>query len=461
MTKSTTPFVSSQISRRSFLKGAGLLAAGTVSGFPLIVPSKVFGADAPGRKVNVGMIWMGRQAVGANLKPFLVNPKTQVVAVCDVDSWRLENGKKAVEAHYAKQKDNSSWKGCKAYGDFRELLANKDIDAVMISTPDHWHAVMAIMAAKAGKDVCCEKPLNLSIREGRLVADAMKKYGRIFRTDSEFRSGAAYHRVCELVRNGFIGKLHTIRTGCPTESFAGEAAPDMPVPPELNYDFWLGPAPKAPYTVNRVHTPKNVGTRPGWMRIRDYCDGMICNWGTHLNDIAQWGNKTDDTGPVEVEATGSYHKGILWNVLEKFESRFKYANGVELFYTMSEPHVRFEGDKGWVQVSAKNMGLYASSGVSASSEEILKAEIPSNGEKLLRQGEKENFVDCVLSRQRPLADAEVGHRTNSICHLAHISIQLGGRKLKWDPDKELFEDDAANKLIARTNYQGEWNPEKL
>ncbi|OGV62052.1 MAG: hypothetical protein A2283_23525 [Lentisphaerae bacterium RIFOXYA12_FULL_48_11] len=459
MTRSTSG--SNQVSRRSFLKGFGLLAAGGLSGFPLIIPGRVLGADAPGKKINMGMIGMGRQMMGSNLKPFLVNPNTRVVAVCDVDSWRMEEGRKAIEDYYAKQGSAGSRKGCKTYGDFRELLADKDIDAVMISTPDHWHAIMAIMAAKAGKDVCCEKPLNLSIGEGRLVADAMKKYGRIFRTDSEFRSGKAYHRACELVRNGCIGKLHTIRTGCPKETFAGEAAPDMPVPSELNYEFWLGPAPKAQYTLNRVHAPHNLNARPGWMRIRDYCDGMICNWGTHLNDIAQWGNGTDDAGPVEVEATGSYHKGVLWNVLEAFDAKFKYANGVELLYKMSHPHVRFEGDKGWVQVDAENKGLYASSGVSASSEEILKSEIGPGGEKLLLQHEKENFIDCVLSRKRPLADAEVGHRTNSICHMAQISIQLGGRKLKWNPDKELFDDEAANKLLTRLNYRGEWDPAKM
>ena len=449
------------LSRRTFLKGSGLFAAGAAFGFPMIIPGKVLGADAPGRKINMGMIGMGRQMMGANLKPFLVNANTQVVAVCDVDSWRLDIGKKAVETHYGKAKDSGVWKGCKAYSDFRELLANKDIDAVMISTPDHWHAVMSIMAAKAGKDISCEKPLNLSLREGRLVADAMKKYGRVFRTDSEFRSSKAYHRACELVRNGHIGKLHTIRTGCPTESFAGESAPDMPVPKELNFDFWLGPAPKASYTVNRVHTPHNVNSRPGWMRIRDYCDGMICNWGTHLNDIAQWGNKTDETGPVEVEATGTYHNGAVWNVLEKFEARYKYVNGVKLFYNMSHPYVRFEGDKGWVCVDAENKGLYASSGLSASSDEILKAEIGPNEEHLLMQGEKENFIDCVISRKRTLADAEVGHRTNSICHIAQISIRLGGKKLKWDPERELFDDAEANKMLAKSGYCGEWNPEKL
>jgi predicted dehydrogenase len=442
-------------SRRTFLQLSAASAA------PLLLPTRLLGQSAPSKRLNIGMIGMGRQAMGCNLTPFLASEKTQVTAVCDVDAWRLTNAKTFVENYYGGRNASGAWKGCATYRDFRDLLANKDIDAVMISTPDHWHAAMAILAAKAGKDVCCEKPLNLSIREGRLVADAMKKYGRIFRTDSEFRSTGSYHRACELVRNGRIGKLHTIRTGCPKESFKGEEAPDMPVPAELDFDAWLGPAPKAPYTVNRVHPPKNISGRPGWMRVRDYCDGMICNWGTHLNDIAQWGNNTDDTGPVEVEATGVHHKGVLWNVLESFESRFRYANGVELFYSMSHPHVRFEGDKGWVQVDAENKGLYASSGVSASSEDILKSVIKPDEIHLLKQSEKVNFIDCALSRNRPLADAEVGHRTNSLCHLAHIAIQLGGAKLKWDPDKERFDSEAANTLLARPYYRDGWDPEKL
>ena len=383
------------------------------------------------------------------------------MAVCDVDSWRLGEAKARVAKHYATRNASGAWKGCKAYADFRELLADKDVDAVMISTPDHWHAIQSILAARAGKDVCCEKPITLSVREGRLVAEAMKKHGRVFRTDSEFRSQVSYHRVCELVLNGAIGKLHTIRTGCPTESFVGEVADLMPVPEELDYKQWLGPAADAPYTMCRVHARKTLNSRPGWMRIRDYCDGMIGNWGTHLNDIAQWGNGTSDTGPVEIEATGAYHQGKLWNVLQKFESRFRYANGVELFYKMSEAHVRFEGDKGWVQVSAKNMGLYAESGVSASSEDILKSKIPQEGTHLLRQPEKENFIDCCFSRGRTVADAEVGHRTNSISHLAQIGIRLDGAKLTWDPAKEQFTEPAANKLLSRPFYREDWDPEKL
>lgn len=441
--------------RRTFL---GLAA---VSAAPLILPPRLLGQGAPSARINVGMIGCGRQAMGCNLTPFLADPRTQVTAVCDVDAWRLAGAKAFVENYYGGRTPSGTWKGCTAYHDFRELLANKDIDAVMISTPDHWHAAMAILAARAGKDVCCEKPLNLSVREGRLVADAMKRHGRVFRTDSEFRSQSTYHRACELVRNGRIGALRTIRTGCPVESFKDESAPARPVPEGLDYDLWLGPAPQAPYTVNRVHPTKDIVGRPGWMRIRDYCDGMICNWGTHLNDIAQWGNNTDETGPVEVEASGAYHKGVLWNVLESFKARYRYANGVELFYEMGHPHVRFEGDKGWVQVDAQNKGLYAASGVSASSEEILKSVIRPDETHLLKQSEKTNFIDCVVSRQRTLADAEIGHRTTTVCHLAHIAIQLGGAKLAWDPARERFDSEAANRLLSRPYYRDGWNPEKL
>jgi len=441
-------------SRRTFLKLSAVA-------FPTVLPARLFGQNAPSKRINVGMIGCGRQAMGCNLTPFLADARTQVTAVCDVDAWRLAGAKAFVENYYGGRSANGTWKGCTAHRDFRDLLADKDIDAVMISTPDHWHAIMSILAAKAGKDVCCEKPLNLSIREGRLVADVMTKCGRVFRTDSEFRSQTSYHRACELVRNGRIGTLHTIRTGCPVEQFEGESASAMPVPDGLDYDRWLGPAPQAPYTVNRVHPQKNITGRPGWMRIRDYCDGMICNWGTHLNDIAQWGNDTDRTGPVEVEATGAFHKGVLWNVLGSFKARYRYANGVELFYEMGHPHVRFEGDKGWVQVDAQNKGLYAESGVSASSEKILKSVIGPGETRLLKQSEKTNFIDCVVSRERTLEDAEVGHRTNSICHLAHISIRLGGAQLKWDPGRERFDNEAANKLLSRPFYRDGWDPEKV
>ncbi|MBN1806585.1 MAG: Gfo/Idh/MocA family oxidoreductase [Sedimentisphaerales bacterium] len=385
---------------------------------------------------------MGRQAYHSNLKSFLSASDTQVVAVCDVDTWRLDNAKIAVEKHYAKEQASGTFKGCTKYKDFRDLLASTDIDAVMISTPDHWHVPIAIAAAKAGKDICCEKPLTLSIAEGRVLSDTVTRYNRVFRTDSEFRSHSCFQRACELVLNGRIGRIHTIRTGVPAGDIACEPQQEMPVPQELDYDLWLGPAPYAPYTLNRVQ-PRHSYNRPGWMRVLDYCEGMVTNWGAHLNDIAQWGNGTERTGPVEVEGTGRFPSEGLWNVLLSFEIKYRFANGVRLFYNISQPYVRFEGTDGWIQANYNDRSL------KAHPESVLKSPIGPDEIHLPLKDEKRDFIDAVKTRGKTLEDAEVGHRTTSLCQLGHIAIQVG-RKLKWDPDTERFtNDEAANRLLSR------------
>ena len=385
---------------------------------------------------------MGRQAYYSNLKSFLAASDVQVVAVCDVDTWRLDNARKAVEEHYGKERAAGAFRGCSVYKDFRELLDRPGIDAVMISSPDHWHVPMAIAAAKAGKDICCEKPLTLSIAGGRALSDTVKRYNRVFRTDSEFRSHACFQRACELVLNGRIGKVHTIRTGVPAGDVGGKAEPEMPVPDELDYEMWLGPAPYAPYTLNRVH-PRQSYSRPGWMRVPDYCEGMVTNWGAHLNDIAQWGNGTDRTGPVEVAGSGKYPRDGLWNVLLSFELEYKYADGVKLFYNISQPHVRFEGSAGWIQADYNDRSLKAEPA------SILKSPIGPDEIHLPLKSEKRDFIDTVKTRGQTLADAEVGHRTNSLCQIGHIAIQLG-RKLRWNPEAEKFiNDDPANRLLSR------------
>jgi len=367
-----------------------------------------------------------------------------------VDKWRLDKAVQEVEKFYAAKKASGAYKGCAVYKDFRELLARDDIDAVMISTPDHWHVPMAVAAAKAGKDIALEKPITLSIDEGRLLSDTVRRYGRVFRTDSEARSQWFFHKACELVRNGKIGKLHTMRVGVPREGAPVIEATVMPVPEELDYELWLGPAPQAPYTLNRVH-PRQGYDRPGWMRVRDYCDGMISNWGAHLLDIAQWGNNTDRTGPVEVEARGTYPPSGLWDVLSDFQASYRYANGVQMFYAMSNPYVRFEGDEGWVEAD------WSKSTLAAQPESLLKEKTGAGRVQLLLKSEKKDFIDCVKTRGQTLADAEVGHRTTTVCHLAHISIKLGGQKLKWDPEKEVFADnDAANRLLRRPALRAPW-----
>jgi len=410
----------SQTSRRAFLFGTA----------PMVVPSSVFGMYAPSKRVTIGMIGMGRQAMSVNWKQFEKMPDVEVVAICDVDSWRLSEAAKAIP-------------GSKQYRDFRELLADKSIDGVMISAPDHWHVPMSMAAIQVGKDVSCEKPLTRCIGEGRQLADLAKKYKRVFRTDSEYRTKPNYHQAREAVINGRIGKLLTIRTGVPKGDVGCEAQPDMPVPPELDYERWQGNAPRAPYTLARVHTPHDIKSRPGWMRKLHYCDGMVTNWGTHLNDIAQSGNGTDRTGPVEVEGKGVYPAAeSFWNVLLDFEVHYKYANGVQLIYKTDKPGIRFEGTDGWIEADDRGK-------IEASSPAVLAPASASNWKRLERKTDKQDFVDAVKSRGETMADAEVGHRTTSLCHLGHIAIQLG-RKLQWDPAKEIFPGDGeANAYLAK------------
>ena len=278
------------------------MATGAFAAGPLILPGRVLGANgtvSPSNRITIGVIGTGRQSAYANIPGFLREADVQIVAVCDVDSWRLAKARKQVEDFYAKQKESGSFKGCATFRDWRELIARQDIDAVMIATPDHWHVLMALAALKAGKDVACEKPLTRNIAEGRLLADTVKKLGRVFRTDSEFRCNRACHQAVTLVRNGKIGKLQRIVTATPKDNTIGPQ-PEMPVPPELDYEMWLGPAPQKPYTEKRVHPRNENKGRPGWLMIRDYADGMLANWGAHLNDIAMWANDTEHTGPVEI-----------------------------------------------------------------------------------------------------------------------------------------------------------------
>ena len=418
---------------------------------PTIVPASSLGADghvAPSNRITIGMIGLGRIVVCQNMKAFLKAPDCQVVALCDVDRWRLALAEERTSV-WGGQVKPQDVKGIPRTTDFREVLARKDVDAVMISTPDHWHVPMAIAAVKAGKDVCLEKPITRSIAEGRLLSDAVTKHKRVFRTDSEFRSKKNFHRACELVRNGRIGKLHTIRTGVPFDRFKQPAIKAAPVPKELDYEMWLGPAPEAPYQEERVHQP-HAYSRAGWMRILDYCDGMVTNWGTHLNDIAQWGNNTDRTGPVEVEGKGEYPpKGSLWNVLLQFEVTYRFANGVRMIYKNEKPYVKFEGSEGWIYTEFGGP-------VKAEPASLLTTKIGPDETHLLLKHEKRDFIDCVKTRGQALEDAEVGHRTTSLCHLAHIAVQVGG-KLKWDPDKERFTNsDEANKLLAAPPGREPW-----
>jgi len=450
-----------KITRRRFLKQFS--AGGTAVGMtPLVVPARAIGLEghtAPSERIGVVLIGLGRQCMWRNLPVFARRGDCQILALCDVDRWRLQVEDNPAVAHSAKahQWDPAILKPCFRTTDFREALARPGVDAVMITTPDHWHIPIALAAIRAGKDVCCEKPLGLAIRHGRILADAAAKARCVFRTDSEFRSIPHLYKAVALVRTGKIGQLKTIRISVPivwNETLPPQ--PEMPVPPELDYEMWLGPAPRTPYTEKRVHPMKSYG-RPYWYCNRDYCNGMICNWGYHPADIAQWANNTELTGPVEVEGKGTLPPAhYLWNVILDFKVRYRYANGVEMFYegrtqySDGQSYMRFEGTEGWV------CGWYAPDRLEAEPKSLLKVEIKKEEFPYPLKNEKHDFLDCVRTRGRTLEDAEVGHRSTTIGQLGYIACLLG-RKLTWDPDKEQFVgDDEANQLAQGDPGRDPW-----
>ena len=286
----------SHLSRRQFLRTSLAGVAGVLI-VPTIIPSSVLGADAPSNKIQIGQIGCGRIAHDMDMPGLLKHDRARIVAVCDLDSKRLQHAKAYVEGAYAKKKGGSNAVAVKAYGDYRELLKDGHVDAVAISTPDHWHSEPVIAAALAGKDIYVQKPLSMTLAEGRAVSDILRARKCAFQIGSQQRSTSQFRIACELVRNGRIGKLQTIQIGLPVDP-SGEEEPEMPVPANLNYERWLGCTPKVPYTEKRVHPQNSISDRPGWLRIDSYCLGMITGWGSHHVDIAHWGMGTELTGPI-------------------------------------------------------------------------------------------------------------------------------------------------------------------
>ena len=425
--------------RRTFLRRS---AMGTLGAFavPHIVPSYLLGTRSPANRINIAVIGIGRQTVSPNIPQFLKSENAQIIAVCDVDSWRLANGQKQVNDYYSQQK-GFAYKGCDVYSDFREILLRKDIDAVMIATPDHWHIPMAIEAARAGKHVSLEKPISTCIEHGRQLVKAIKKSGIITRNDSEFRPLPKFSKAVEIVRNGRIGKIQRIYVAVPAEGGGASLKPEpnMPVPQELDYDMWLGPAFEVPYTEKRVHAIKAYG-RPGWMRVDSYCNGMISNWGAHLMGIVQWGNNTEYTGPVSIEGTGEFDKG-LWNTLNKFDIKYRYASGIEVFFKIERPYVRFEGTEGWIEVEYSDK-------ISASSQSILDSQ-PGTGEISFSNllSDKEDFLQAIKTGKQSFEPLETAHRTISMCQLGLIAIKTGST-LTWNPEtEEIVNDNAASAML--------------
>ena len=335
--------------RRKFLRKTALGTA-TIVGFPSIVPTNVFGKNAPSNKINIGQIGCGRIARSHDLIDTMVFEKANVMAVCDLDSNRMKDGKLLVDQFYQEKKGKTNYKGTKMYGDYREMLMDKDIDAVLISTPDHWHSQPAIEAAMAGKDIYLQKPTSLTVQEGRHLVNVVQKNNVVLQLGTQQRAMPQFRIAAELVRNGRIGKLHTVKIGLPGDP-GGPEATDMPIPKNLNFDMWLGSTPEVPYTEIGVH-PQIGYSRPGWLRHENYGAGMITGWGQHHYDSAAWGMNTELVGPSSVQAIADFPKSGLWNVHGDFMVKHEYDNGITVLTSGGYPNgVRYEGSEGWIFVS--------------------------------------------------------------------------------------------------------------
>ena len=430
------------LNRRGFAKVAASVAA-----TPTIITSAIRaqeGKEAPSARLRLGFIGTGKMNSG-HLGHFLGQPDCQVVAVCDVDTKRREDSKSRVEKKYADETKSGTFKGCGAYVDFRELIARKDIDAVVIATPDHWHTIPAIEAMKAGKDVYCEKPLTLTLKESKLLIDATRKYDRVFQVGSQQRSGSEFRVACELVRSGKIGKLKAVYANIGGPSVPCDL-PEEPMEPGLDWDRWLGPAPVRPY--NSVLAPRGVHNHfPNWRLYREYSGGMMTDWGAHHFDIAQWGLGMDMSGPVEIipPADGSKGAGL----------KFVYASGAPLYRAEEyEPGkkvngVAFIGEKGKIFV---NRGFLKSE-----PDDLIKTPESEISVKLYKSpGHQRDWLNCIKSRQKPICDVEIGARSAAVCHLGNIAYWTG-ETVRWNPQTWSFVDPspAVAKWYDRER-RGEW-----
>ena len=407
------------ISRRDFVKAAAMgtvtssLAAST---FPTIVPASVVKGNAlPSNQLNIGAIGTGRISRVHDLPGIWRYSDARITAVCDLDSNRVEDAEKLINGYYSKA-TGKPYDGVKGYGNYRELLQNKDIDGVLISTPDHWHALIAIDAVKAGKDVYLQKPASLTIAEGRALSDAVNRTDRVFQVGSQQRSSPQFRYAAELVRNGRIGQLKTVYVGLPGDP-AGDEEPEMPVPKNLNYGMWLGSTPYVSYTEKRVH-PQHGYDRPGWLRCEQFGAGMITGWGSHHIDCAHWAMDTEHTGPLEVSGWAEFPQKGLWDVHGKFQTEALYANGVKMVVSTGLPNgIKFEGTKGWIFVSRGNESITASDpaaklkdtrALAASDPKIITSVIGPREIHLYESKEHHgNWLECMKTRKQPIAPIEV------------------------------------------------------
>ncbi len=435
------------VSRRGFLRQVAALAG--AASVPAVIPSSALGlagATAPSNRVVLGCVGMGIQGMG-NMRTFRGNTDVQVVAVCDVHEKQRAAAKASVDEYY----DN---RDCAAYKDFRELIGRKHLDAVQITTPDHWHPLVALEATRQRKHLYCEKPIGWSFRAAQALRKAVLDRGVVFQFGTQQRSGGKFRFACELVRSGKIGPLKSILVGVPG-SWTCPKQPTEPVPKELDYDLWLGPAPEVPYCYQRCRPWTEKEGWSVWYSISDYCIGMIGNWGVHHLDIAQWGNGSELSGPVEVEGRGVFPQDMLTDAATSWQVENRYANGVVLTHmddATAKKHplqvpgyghgVLFLGAEGWVHVDR--------SVLDAQPKSLLKLKLGPQDVHLFQSNNHHvNFIDAIKGRTKPAAPIDIAVRSDALCHLQQIAIKLR-RKLRWDPARESFVgDDEANRMLDR------------
>ncbi|MDF3076803.1 MAG: Gfo/Idh/MocA family oxidoreductase [Sphingobacteriaceae bacterium] len=421
------------ISRRNFIGSAAALSAF------FIVPRHVLGGVgylAPSDRINLGWIGTGKQ--GLNLHKYFRNTgEGQIIAGCDVYRSKVDNFIDVTNKFYAEKTGKAGYSGTRGYSNFLELLDQKDIDAVVVATPDHWHAAITVRAAAAGKDIYSEKPLSLTVAEGRAMADAVKKYNRVFQTGSMQRSWNEFRKTAELIRNGYLGEIKsiTVNVGGPPVPYN---LPEEPLPAGLDWDLWLGP--------NKfVHYNHSLDSFIGdtiWGRWRDYKGlggGDLTDWGAHMFDIAQWALDMDRSGPVEVIPPDGKDHPLL---------TYKYANGVQMFHDINKKHsMQFVGTEGVLEVQRGKLTL----------PDKLKSKVIGGNDKRVYYSENhyKNFMDCMRNRTQPVADIETGHRTTTVCNIGNIAYEIN-KPLKWDPVKEKFDNSKANKLLSR-KMKKEWS----
>ena len=433
-----------RISRRQFVHRSAAAIA-----MPAIVPASALGLNGkrpPSERINIGMIGVGFQARG-HLNFLLRHPDSQVLAVCEVDRTRRDDAKRIADTYYEDQIKAGTYKAISATADFREVTSRKDIDAVLIATPDHWHVITATEAMKAGKDVYCEKPLTLTIAEAKVIIECARKHKRVFQTGSQQRSDKRFRAACEAVRNGRIGKLKTVYVSHQVGPSSKPCdLPEEPIEAGLDWNMWLGQAPMRPY--NSILSPRGVHSFfPNWRNFREYSGGLMTDWGAHHFDIAQWGIGADDSGPVEIipPEDSTAKNGV----------RYVYANGVDLIHA---PHKDPDGrDDGGVHFVGESGTIYVDRGrVTSWPDNVVKDPLGS-GEKALYKSDEhhQNWFDCIRSREKPICDVEIGARSVTVCHLGNL-VYWNRKKLKWDPQKWEFPGDKEANGWKDRERRGPW-----